>query len=60
MNNMPNSLELYIYLSHLNKTIKGDFTIHLGPMYGSNTCGKSFGRFIDIMPEKKQRKILFN
>lgn len=52
LNDIPNSLEIYTLLSHSNKNGEEDFTVHLGPNYGSHIAGKSFGRFIDIMSEK--------
>lgn len=65
---IPESLELYILLSKQQDEEKNGITLHLGPNYGSLNAGKSFGRFRDIMAEKinddfrelekKQRELL--
>lgn len=46
---IPDSLELYFLLSQQHSDVD-DITLYLGPNYGSLSAGKSFGRFIDIMP----------
>lgn len=51
ISHIPNSLELYALLSYVTEDDKKKFKLYLGPNYGSNTAGKSFGRFMDIMPE---------
>lgn len=35
----------------------GNYTLFIGPNYGASKAGKTFGRFIDILPEDKQVKI---
>lgn len=47
---IPSSLEIYSLLSYSKEN--NDFTIHLGENFGSPLVGKSFGRFIDIMPNE--------
>jgi len=67
IDDLPYSLEVFTLLSYFKET--DDFELNLGPNIGSHVAGKTFGRFIDIMPEKikedlidleKQQELLYD
>ncbi|WPC44135.1 lantibiotic dehydratase [Clostridium sp. JS66] len=56
---MPKSLEINALISAKSEEAidKGDFKVFIGPNVGSNRAGKTFGRFVDILPREIYAKL---
>ena len=56
---LPKSLEINALISaeSAEAVDNGDFKIFIGPNVGSNVAGKTFGRFVDILPKQIYEKL---
>ncbi|TCP54492.1 thiopeptide-type bacteriocin biosynthesis protein [Tumebacillus sp. BK434] len=51
-NTLPPSMEMYFTVAAKSQAAldAGDFRLHVGPMPGSDGAGRTFGRFVDLLP----------
>lgn len=52
INECIESLEVYVFIQKQNEE---NYEVSLGPNYGSSAAGKTFGRFMDIMPSETKK-----
>ncbi|SHJ16417.1 thiopeptide-type bacteriocin biosynthesis domain-containing protein [Clostridium cavendishii DSM 21758] len=56
---MPKSMDMYVFLTAKNAQAldDGDFKMYIGPNPGITGAGRTFGRFIDILPNDIYEKM---
>ncbi|ARU63618.1 hypothetical protein CBW65_23330 [Tumebacillus avium] len=56
---LPSSMEMYFTLAATSHAAleEGDFRLHVGPMAGSDGAGRTFGRFVDLLPEASREQL---
>lgn len=58
---LPRGFDINIFLAakSLEEIDKGNYRIFIGPNFGSNGVGKTFGRFVDILPFHTKNKLKY-